>query len=455
MIVMKFGGTSVGDAAHIRVVEGIVRQQLRRKPALVISAHSGVTNMLDELAKKAVRGSYSLDALREKHVAILRDLSLPLDLQEPFFKELDDLLRGISLVGELTPRSLDYVLSFGERLSVRAVAAHFNRAGLPAVAMDAFDAGLTTDSNHGRARPLPESYAEIKKRVVAVNGLAVITGYIAKDTRGNITTLGRNGSDYSGAIFGNALDAEEIQIWTDVDGVLTADPRIVPDARPLAEISFDEASELAYYGGKVLHPATLLPAVAKNIPVRVLNTKNPSSPGTVILKEAKGSESPVRSIVSKSNLFLINVSSTRMLGQPGFMAKLFAVFDRHEIVIDMIATTEVSVSMTTDSNRNLDEAVRELRTFADVTVESGLAIVCVVGHGIKDDLGVAGTVFSTLASKGIRVRMISQGALKVNVGMLVEGKDMIPAVKALHEAFFSAVNKAASHDALLHPARRS
>ena len=436
MIVMKFGGTSLADAAHIRVVEGIVRRHLPRKPALVVSAHGGVTNLLDELARKAVRGSYSLDALRGRHVSILRELGLPGDLHEPFFTELDDLLRGISLVGELTPRSLDYVLSFGERMSVRAVAAHFEKAGIPATPLDAFDAGLVTDSNFGRARPLPESAGEIKRRIGEVRGLAVITGYIAKDLRGNITTLGRNGSDFSGAIFGNALDAEEIQIWTDVDGVLTADPRIVPEAQPLPEISFDEASELAYYGGKVLHPATLLPAVAKNIPVRVLNTKNPSSPGTVILKEAKPSSSPVRSVVYKREVHLINVSSTRMLGQPGFMAKLFAVFDRHEIVIDMIATTEVSVSMTTDSSRNLEEAIRELRSFADVTAESGRAIVCLVGHGIQKAIDVPGRVFATLAEEGIRVQMISQGALRVNVGFIVNNDEVAPAVKALHRTFF-------------------
>lgn len=436
MIVMKFGGTSVGDAAHIRVVEGIVRRYLLRNPVLVISAHGGVTNLLDETARKAVRGNYSVEALRERHLGILRDLGLPQDLHEPFFKELDDLLRGISLVGELTPRSLDYVLSFGERMSVRTVAAHFQRSGVPATALDAFDAGLVTDSNFGRARPLPESAADIQRRVAAVTGLPVLTGYIAKDLRGNVTTLGRNGSDYSAAIFGNALGAEEIQVWTDVDGILTADPRIVPEARPLPEISFDEASELAYYGGKVLHPATLLPAVAKNIPVRVLNTRNPSSPGTVILKEPKPSVSPVRSIVYKREVFLINVSSTRMLGQPGFMAKLFAVFDRHEIVIDMIATTEVSVSMTADSSRNLEEAVRELRSFAEVSVESGRAIVCLVGHGIQKAIDVPGRVFGTLAKEGIRVQMISQGALRVNVGFIVGNDEVAPAVKALHRAFF-------------------
>lgn len=436
---MKFGGSSLGDAAHIRVVEGIVSKQRDREPALIVSAHSGVTNLLEETARKAVRGKYSLDALKERHTTILKELSLDESLHEPFFKELDDLLRGISLVGELTPRSMDYVLSFGERLSARTIAAHFTKRGIPALAVDAFDAGLTSDSNFGRARPLPESAAEIKKHICGMKKLPVITGYIAKDLRGNITTLGRNGSDYSAAIFGNAIDAQEIQIWTDVDGLMTADPRVVPQAHPIATLSFDEASELAYYGGK-LHPATLLPAMVKGIPVRVLNTKNPASPGTVILKEVKSSSeqasAPVRSIVYKRNLHLINVTSTRMLGQPGFMAKLFSVFDRHEISIDMIATTEVSVSMTTDSARNLEEAVSELRSFSEVTVESEKAIVCVVGHGIRHAPKVPGTVFATLSTAGIRVQMISQGALRVNVGFLVNHEDVAPAVQALHKAFF-------------------
>ncbi len=436
MIVLKFGGTSVGDAEHICGVAKIIANRLDRKPLIVVSAHAGVTNMLEETAKKAVRGQYSVAPLREIHQKILRDLALESGLHDPFFKELEDLLRGISLVGELTPRSLDYVFSFGERMSTRTLAAYLNKEGIDAQAWDAFDLGLITDSRFGRARPLPESANDIKARVEKSKGVCVVTGYIAKDVAGNITTLGRNGSDYSAAIFGNAVDAEEIQIWTDVDGVMTADPRIVTEAKPIREISFDEASELAYYGGKVLHPSTLVPAITKDIPVRVLNTRNPNHSGTVIMKHAAPGESPVRSVVYKKDVFLISVSTPRMLGQPGFMAKLFSVFDRHEIVIDMIATTEVSVSVTTDSAKNLPEAVSELKTFAKITVEKDCGIVCAVGDGIREAIGVQGQMFSALSEHKVPVRMISQGALRVNVGILVQGQHVDTAVRALHRSFF-------------------
>ncbi len=439
MIVMKFGGTSVGSAANIRKVLGLVRQSLARRPVVVASAFRGVTDMLLDLARRAVTEDVRLDALERRHADVIADLGLPEGFLEEEMEELRDLLRGIRLVKELTPRSLDFVGSFGERMSVKVIAEFFRRSGLPAVALDAGEIGLLTDSRFTRARPIAEAYEEIPRRFdwKGSREVPVVTGFIGRDRDGNVTTLGRNGSDYSASIVGAALGAEEIQIWTDVDGVMTADPRVVPDAALIAEMSFEEASEVAYYGAKVLHPATILPAVRNNIPVRVCNTGNPDCPGTLILKETKASKGPVRALAAKSGITLINIVSSRMLAQHGFLAKVFEIFGRHEIVIDVIATSEVSISVTTDTPSHLHDAVTELQQFSDVTVEGDRAILCVVGKGMKGSVGVAARVFQALAGERINVEMISMAAAQINISMLVGAGETDHAVRALHRTFFA------------------
>jgi aspartate kinase len=302
-----------------------------------------------------------------------------------------------------------------------------------------YDVGLRTDSAHGAARVQPESYDELSRVLgpaVEQGILPVVTGFVAKDADGFITTLGRGGSDYTAAILGAALAAEEIEIWTDVDGVMSADPRIVPGARPLERMSFSEASELAYYGAKVIHPATIHPAVRRDIPIRVLNTLRPGSPGTLVVRHAEGRQLGVRSIASKSGITTIHVTSLRMLLQHGFMRRLFEVFERHEVVIDMVSTSEVSVSVTTDSPRNLSEVEQELRAFAEVRVEGQKAILCLVGEGLRDAPDVLDRVFGTLRRAGIAVRMVSVGASRVNVSLLVDFADERRAVQALHLEFF-------------------
>ncbi|MBI5368086.1 MAG: aspartate kinase [Planctomycetes bacterium] len=436
MILAKFGGTSVGDAERIRNVLAITRGQLARKPVLVVSAHSKVTDLLVGLAEQALHGQIDLAPLRERHFKIARDLGVDSPI-EPLLAELEVLLRGISMVKELTPRTRDYVLSFGERLSVRTIAAFFNQSGLPATAIDAYELGLLTDSNFGSASPLPEADPIMAFNIQRYDKtIPIVTGYIGKDKNGDITTLGRNGSDYSATIVGAAIGAEEIQIWTDVDGVLTADPRIVPQAIPIEKMSFGEASELAYYGGRVLHPLTLIPAVRKDIPVRVLNTFKPQARGTVILRECP-IEGTVKSIVHKGGIYLINIVSLRMFLHHGFMAKVFEIFGRYKIVIDMVATSEVSVSLTTDDDENLEPAVRDLSAFADVTVQDGMGIVCVVGDGMRAQPNMAAEVFTALAQAKIDIRMISQGASRVNLAFLIPNAQVKPASHALHEHFFA------------------
>jgi aspartate kinase len=438
MIVMKFGGTSVGTAASIRKVCDIVRSRARKKPLLVVSALAGVTDALEAAARSALRGTLSLVAIRRRHEEVVRDLGLAPGLVAAELRELEELLRGVQLLGELSPRSLDYAMSFGERMSVKIVAAALATCGVSARPCDAWNLGLVTDSGFGRARPLESAFDRIAERVLREKSgdVLVVTGYIAKDERGNVTTLGRNGSDYTAAIIGSALGVEEIQIWTDVDGVMSADPHVVRDAQPIAEMSFDEAAEVAYYGAKVLHPATIQPAVAKNIPVRVLNTHAPTAPGTSIVGRARRSPCPVKAIVSKRGIAVVNVVSTRMLMQHGFLAKIFDVFDRQHIVIDLVATSEVSVSCTTDSEVNLDAAIAELRAFADVQVLRNRAIVAAVGSGIRDAKDVPARFFAALAREAIGVEMISQGASRTNLSALARESHVSRAVQALHREFF-------------------
>lgn len=435
MIVMKFGGTSLGSAARIRKVLEIVRGHLAHRPVLVVSAHAGVTDALIELADRAASGDPDTSAIEERHEEILAELGLANDLLDPLLRELADLARGMALVGEASPRARDYLLSFGERCSARVVAAFFTAQGLPARALDAFDIGLRTDSSFGRAKPLPDD-GRIARALAAIAEIPVVTGFIAKDERGNVTTLGRNGSDLSASLLGHALNAEEIQIWTDVDGVMTADPQLVPAARPIRRMSFDEASELAYYGGRVLHPATLVPAMQKGIPVRVLDTSRPDSPGTRILAELDEPAATIRAIVHKRGIHLVNLVSPRMLQQHGFLARVFAAAARHEVDVDVVATSEVSITMSTDSAHGLEGLREDLSAIGEVTVEPNHALLCVVGRGIAERVDVPGIVFGTLARAGVRVRVISQGAIKVNLAMILAEQELERAIRALHAELF-------------------
>ncbi|MDD2716662.1 MAG: aspartate kinase, partial [Candidatus Wallbacteria bacterium] len=343
----------------------------------------------------------------------------------------------------LSKRMQDNIASFGERFSARIVAANLNRLGVNAKPYDSYDIGFVTDDNFTEAEILPETYLNLRKGFIFHDHIPVVTGFIAKNLSGNLTTLGRGGSDYSASILGAALDAVEIQIWTDVTGVKTADPRIVPEARTIEMMSFSEASELAYFGAKVLHPKTILPAVAKNIPVRVLNTYEPENPGTLIVREWKNiTPGKVRAISCKKNIKTISMTSSRMLNAFGFLERLFSVFARNNVVVDVISTSEVSVSATVERNTDTDILRFELEKYADVTVEDEKAIICVIGDGLKSrSTEVASGIFHCLAESGIyRVEMISQGASEINITFVVDLKVADNIVKKLHEQFFGDVS---------------
>jgi aspartate kinase len=441
MIVLKFGGTSVAGPDPIRRLADIVRKSLPRRPVVVVSAMATVTNRLFRIADLAIsRGDWAgeFEALGALHRQTLRDLGLDPGFLDGLLDELHGLIRGIALLKECTPRAKDYLASFGERLAARMVASHLSRAGVPSVPYDAFDAGLITDSHFGSARPVPGVDDRIKEALGKGGGVPVITGYIGKDSAGNITTLGRGGSDYSASVFGAALDVEEIQIWTDVDGVMTADPRIVKGARFIPKMSFAEASELAFYGARVLHPATMVPAVRKNIPIRVLNSYRPEFEGTTIVARLEPGERGVKSIASKDEIRVVNIVAATMIFQYGFLEKVAEIFGRHEIVIDMIATSEVSLAMTTDPSARLEPVVAELSKFADVAVKDGMSLVSVVGEELRERADFVSLVFAILARLKVNLELISYGATRNNLAFVVAKDRLKDVTSALHQELFGA-----------------
>lgn len=439
MLVMKFGGTSVGDPERIKVACEMVGRQLERDPLVVVSAHSRVTDMLVDAANKALEGDplSGFAAIHDRHAEIVQGLGVDEALIADELNQLNELLRGIYLVKELTLRTLDFVMSFGERMSAKTFAECLRKRGLKAVMVPSYDLGLLTDGKFGSARPLPEAEGRIAEMVRSYGeALIVTTGFLGKNLAGDVTTLGRGGSDYSASIFGGALGAEEIQVWKDVDGVLTADPSVVEGAEPIERLTFWEAAEVARFGGTILHPSTMEPAVRHGIPVRVLNTFRPEAKGTVILPTIEAEGSRIKSIVYKEDIILINVRTTMMLFRPGFMAKLFSIFGKYDIDIDMIATSEVSVSLTTTTTRNLDVAIAEIEEFAEVAVDRGKAIICVVGTGMRHTVGLASRIFGTVAAAKVSVEMISQAANEINVAFLVDNGEIERVVRALHAEIF-------------------
>ncbi|HEY6376243.1 MAG TPA: lysine-sensitive aspartokinase 3 [Edaphobacter sp.] len=448
---MKFGGTSVEDAKAIERTAAIVGGRRKRgmEAVVVVSAMAKVTDQLLAAASAAGRGdktgALAISArLRHRHIdtaAELLENGRFVAIQPALnveFDALDDLLRGIAAVGELTPRTNDLVVSFGERLSSRIVAEAFEQRGLNGAHVDARTC-VITDSNYGKAAPLED---EIEKKLTALvlplilaAKTPVMGGFIGSNVEGITTTLGRGGSDYTAALVGGGLHAGAIEIWTDVDGIMTTDPRICPDALRVKTISFEEAAELAYFGAKVLHPATILPAVQKSIPVWVLNSRNAENEGTKITAVPAKCKSPFKSIAAKKRLTIIDIVASRMLMSHGYLKAVFDVFDKYKCAIDMVSTSEVSISLTVDSNERLPEICSELAKIADVKMEGHKALVCLVGEDIRGHNGIAGQVFSAISH--VNVRMISQGASEINMSFMIDEEDVEEAVRSLHGYFFA------------------
>jgi aspartate kinase len=451
VIVMKFGGTSVGSAERIKALAGLVRERQGRKPVVVVSALSGVTDLLIKGAKLALARDPERETvvktLETRHREVIEGLFPAGPVRDRLLAYVQGILdemrgfhTGIHHLGELTARTMDAISGMGERMSYEIVAAYGEAAGLPAKPVDARQIFITDDT-FGRAMPLmEESGAAVRDHIfplVQKGQIPVLGGFIGRTRDGIATTLGRGGTDWSAAIVGALLPAEEIQIWTDVDGILTVDPRLVPAARILPETSFEEAAELAYFGAKVLHPATIKPAVERGIPVFVLNSMNPTAPGTRIAsrKTDEGVGEP-RALAFKKGITVILVSQPRMLMAHGFTAKVFEVFARHKTSVDLIATSEVSISLTVDHTETLAAVRADLSELGEVRVFQNMAIVSVVGRGFNRQAGLAGRIFS--AAKDVNIAMISFGASDVNISFVVDQADAERVVKSLHREFFEA-----------------
>lgn len=438
LIVMKFGGTSVGDAERIRNAADIVKSYIKKKPVVVVSAVTKITDALIKLANESRKGGGNgiLDSIKKIHYEILEQLKIDKLLLKNDIEELTNLANKTKNEKNIDAKILDHFQSFGEQMSSKVVAGQLNKIGINAKAFNSWDIGFLTNAEHGNAEPLGIAYSNLKENIKRLDVVPVITGFIGKTKHGTITTLGRGGSDYTAAVIGSAVDAEEIQIWTDVDGMMSTDPKIVSDARTIDAVSFAEASELAYFGARVLHPKTILPAMRKNIPVRVLNSFNPKNEGTVILNKAGKNRQPVKAIACKKNITLLNIESTRMLGAYGFLARLFSIFDTQRKSVDVVSTSEVSVSLTIDNDKNIENILQELKGIAEVTMAKNKAIVCVVGEGMRNMPGIAGRTFAALGRSKVNVEMISQGASEINITFIVDGKDAGKAVEVLHKEYF-------------------
>jgi aspartate kinase len=450
ILVLKFGGTSVADATAFRRVSEIVKEAKGRgtRPVVVTSAMSGVTDGLLGTVRSAIHSDLAsarqgLDAIVEKH----RDASSALlgsahrGEFEPVLDEtatsLQELLKVVRHHPGTREALQDEIVSQGERLSSRLLALAFREAGLDGYWIDAREC-VRTDGVHTRAAPLREQTDECTREKVlppvARGHVPVLGGFIGSTLEGATTTLGRGGSDFTAALIGAALHSTEIEIWTDVNGFLTADPRVVPEARTIGHLSYAEAAELAYFGAKVLHPRTIQPAVELGLPVRICNSRQPDAEGTIIDGRREGSPFGIKAIAHKRGITVVQISSARMLGAYGFLRALFEVFDRHRTPVDIVTTSEVSVSLTLDDTWALPAILEDLQKLGDVNLETGYAIVCAVGEGLRSTPGVAARVFGAL--RGVNILMISQGASTTNLTFVVPDESVNDAVKQLHGTFF-------------------
>jgi aspartate kinase len=446
--VMKFGGTSVADAKAIENVAGIVRARIELVPVIVVSAMSGVTDALlsSTITASESKVDVAIASLQDtfrRHQDAAKELLSDLASVD-YLEVLDEARRSVGQYLNLIavqPSEFrayqDAVLAFGEGLSSLLVAGVFAERGITAVNIDARECVITNDE-HGCAVPsMDKTFSATRSTLLPfldAGSVPVLGGFIGSTTKGRTTTLGRGGSDYTAALIGAALNAREIQIWTDVTGVLTADPRVAPAAQTVERMSYGEAAELAYFGAKVLHPKTIQPAIEDCIPVRICNSHAPDQIGTLVCAQTETTPRTVKAIAHKTGVTTVQITSARMLGAYGFLRALFEVFERHRTVVDVVTTSEVSVSLSLDDATALPAIVDELSELGTVRVEKSCAIICVVGEGLRGTPGIAARVFSTISD--INVTLISQGASSINFTFAVEEERVHEAVRRLHSAFF-------------------
>lgn len=456
MKVLKFGGSSVADAEKIERVIDIINSSENNR-YVVFSAMKGITNLLIDSALKAEKGdkdyTSGLDEIIHKTSTALKllitDPSITATTEsilEKQFLELKDILHGVYLVRECSTRSLDFISGYGEILNCTVITAAMKSRGMDAHMIDARDV-IVTDDNHGSARVyLQKSYKKIQEKLSPLNGKIIITGFIATSENGVMTTLGRNGSDYSASIFAAALQTEVCEIWTDVDGVLTADPRIVENARVIPELSVEEAMEMSYFGAEVIHPSTLLPTIDRNIPVVIRNTLNVEAPGTIIKKGAAPSPFPITGIASIDSVALINIQGGGMVGIPGMASRIFSSLARADVNIIMIsqASSEHSICIVCRQGE-ADKAIKQLKSdLAEVIEEKrvenieatkDLELIAVIGERMKGQVGLSGRLFSALGQANVNILAIAQGSTEKNISFVISGKDRQAALNSVHKSF--------------------
>ena len=452
MVVQKFGGTSVADPDAIARLIGIVRQARARHgrgPAVVVSAMSGVTDALLNIAalagtSRAEEALARVQQLRERHLTAARTLVQGEALTpllagiEDQFDELTAVVRALAVLREVSPRTLDVVAAMGELLSSRLVAAALVAAELPGEWVDARRAIVTNDSHTCAVPDTPATDAALRATVLPLidaGRVPVLGGFVGATQDGHTTTLGRGGSDYSGALVGAGIGAAEIQIWTDVDGMLSADPRIVGEPRLVPHLSFAEAAALAYFGAKVLHPSTILPAIQRNIPVRILNSRKAEGAGTRITADPPASSTLLTGLAAKRDVTVVDITSSRMLDSFGFLRRVFEVFERYRTAVDVVTTSEVSVSVTVDDRRQLPSIVSALSEFAEVSIEGEMALLCAVGDRLRNEPAIAARAVAVLEE--VPLRMISQAASRRNITVILRQSDLPHAMHRLHEEFFA------------------
>ncbi len=436
MIVMKFGGTSLGNAKTIAEVSVIIKKAFKKRPVVVVSAVTKMTDALVALANNP-EDSDVFNRIKNTHSFIIAELKLPPSLLKKEFEELENLISKTKKNKKLDAKTLDHFQSFGELMSAKIVAAQLTKIGVVAKALPAWEIGMITDNTFGNAQPLFVSARMIQKKIRAEKMMPIVTGFIGKTQKGEITTLGRGGSDYSAAIIGAAIGASIIQIWTDVDGIMTADPRIVPQARIVPELAFEEACELAYFGAKVLHPKMILPAMEKNIPVQVLNTFYPQGKGTIIVKtfaSRREKSHTVEAFACKKNITIIHLRSPEFFDGNMLMSRIFNLLEKHKIIIDLFAISVVGISFTIDNQDHIDKIIFGLKEMGNVTIRKEKAIICVVG-GSVNAAGVSGKIFTALRKARISVEMISQAASGISMTFVVDQKEADLTMNILHKGF--------------------
>ena len=456
-LLMKFGGTSVADAPCIGRVVDILEQHHNKgdELAVVVSAQRGVTDQLIEIANglptsKDVSAIESLiKTLRTRHMTTLTEAAPGFvneigPIIEERLQDLNNILHAVHNLRELTPRSKDYIISYGERLLAPILGAAIEQRGIPSVVMDGCEAGIVTTSQHGESTALPDCDERVRRRIGGVlkTSVPVIMGFMGCTTEGSVTTLGRSGSDYSASIIGAGIDANEIWIWTDVDGIMTSDPRVINDARVMPELSYLEVMELSYFGAKVMHPRSIEPVMRKNILVRVKNTFNPSHPGTSIVRHQKRDHRVVKALTYIEKVAAININGAQMIGRPGVAKSIFSALADREVNVMMISqgSSEANISLIVDE-AHLDIAAQALAPLLsqgivrEVIQNRNVAAVAVVGSGMVGAPGTGGKIFTALGKAGVNVMMISQGSCEANISFVVRQEDGPRAVRVLHDEF--------------------